>query len=125
VAAPVHVGQYKHLQSARERWRERLRVSQKFGIPMNVIVDAYKVDLAGIERGGMPMSDHDAFVAVQGLTGQSTETGAGKGWGPLGMLERATEDLKTIVHTLPQLPKFLVDEVNLLSDSGPEGFTRR
>ncbi len=123
MAAPVHVGQYKHLQSARERWRERLRVSQKFGIPMNVIVDAYKVDLAGIERGGMPMSDHDAFVAVQGLTGQSTETGAGKGWGPLGVLERATEDLKTIVHTLPQLPKFLVDEVNLLSDSGPEGFS--
>ena len=80
MAAPVHVGQYKNLQSARERWRERLRESQKFGIPMNVIVDAYKVDLAGIERGGMPMSDHDAFVAVQGLTGQSTETGAGKGW---------------------------------------------
>jgi hypothetical protein len=93
---------------------------------LKLFTDAYKTDLLSIERGGTPMSDYDAFVAVQSLAGNLTaEEGKDGGFGPFGLLENAAEDLKMLVYSLPQLPGFLVDEVKLLSDPGPEGLNAK
>ena len=121
MAAPIRIGQQQNLDLARQRWQDRYRVGQKYGIPLTVFQDAYKADLLSIKQGSMPMSDHDAFVATQGLMGVETETGAGKGGGPFGFLERASEDLKLIVHALPQLPKFWLTKSTWWSTTATRG----
>ena len=123
---PVRPGYTGYLDLARTRWRERLKVGQQHGLPLKLFTDAYKTDLLSIERGGTPMSDYDAFVAVQSLAGNLTaEEGQDGGFGPFSLLENAAEDLKMLVYALPQLPGFLVDEVKLLSDPGPEGLNAK
>lgn len=123
---PVRPGYTGYLDLARERWRERLKVGQRHGLPLKLFTDAYKTDLLSIERGGTPMSDYDAFVAVQSLAGNLTaEEGKDGGFGPFSLLENAAEDLKMLIYALPQLPGFLVDEVKLLSDPGPEGLNAK
>ena len=77
---------------------------------MDVVRQAYLYDLDRINKGGQPMSDRQAAIAIAshdrlpGESGVGSEAG-GPVLGPvLGFAENAARDLKDIVMGLPQLP---------------------
>ena len=89
---------------------------------MDVVRQAYLYDLDRINKGGQPMSDRQAAIAIAshdrlpGESGVGSEAG-GPVLGPvLGFAENAARDLKDIVMGLPQLPGFMLKEPGAMGD---------
>ncbi len=89
-------------------------------VPLDLVRQVYLYDLERINRGGQPMSDREAAVAIKAAQGEGGETGrggVGGALGPvLGFAENAATDLKDIVLGLPQLPGFMLKEPKEMFD---------
>ena len=115
-------GRQGGLETARERWSRRAAISLRNNVPMDVVRQAYLYDLDRINKGGQPMSDREAAVAIASHDRLPGETGlGGEAGGPLlgpvlGFAEDAARDLKDIVMGLPQLPGFILKEPGAMGD---------
>jgi hypothetical protein len=89
---------------------------------MDVVRQAYLYDLDRINKGGQPMSDRQAALAIASHDRLPGEAGVGgEAGGPilgpvLGFAEDAARDLKDIVMGLPQLPGFMLKEPGAMGD---------
>ena len=97
--SPVFPSKRSGLETARERWSRRSAISLRNNIPMDVVRQAYLYDLDRINKGGQPMSDRQAAIAIAshdrlpGESGVGSEAG-GPVLGPvLGFAENAARDL--------------------------------
>ena len=114
---PIFPGRQTGLETARDRWRRRAAISLQNGVAMDVVRQAYLYDLDRINKGGTPMSDREAAIAISSEKVMPGETGMGRGrFNPLGFAENAARDLKDIVLGLPQLPGFMLKEPGAIMD---------
>ena len=116
LAAPVYPNRQSGLDSSRERWRRRAVISLQHDVPLDIVRQAYLYDLDRINKGGTPMSDRAAAVAIASAQGYGGETGRGTGNPVLGFAENAARDLRDIVLGLPRLPEFLLEEPARIGD---------
>lgn len=115
LTSPVFPGKTQGLETARDRWRRRAAAALSSNVPLDIVRQAYLYDLDRISKGGTPMSDREAAVAVLSAQGLGGETGR-EGGGLLGFAENAASDLRDIVMGLPQLPQFLLEEPARMGD---------
>lgn len=114
---PIFPGRQSGLENARDRWRRRAAISLQNGVQMDVVRQAYLYDIDRINKGGTPMSDREAAIAISSEKVLTGETGMGRGrFNPLGFAENAARDLKDIVLGLPQLPGFMLKEPAAIVD---------
>jgi hypothetical protein len=80
-------------------------------VPLDIVRQVYLYDQERVNRGGNPMSDREAAVAILGAQGKGGESGRVGGF-----LENAASDLRDIVLGLPQLPGFILKEPAEMGD---------
>ena len=80
-------------------------------VPLDIVREVYLYDQERVNRGGSPMSDREAAVAILGAQGKGGETGRIGGF-----VENAASDLRDIVLGLPQLPGFILKEPAEMGD---------
>ena len=80
-------------------------------VPLDIVREVYLYDQERVNRGGNPMSDREAAVAILGAQGKGGESGKLGGF-----VENAATDLRDIVLGLPQLPGFILRDPAEMGD---------